>query len=815
MLGYDQDRRVGSLVGNLFFGPAVEAALDGEAEAAAAHATVAGLVLVAAALTLTAVAAVHAIGAVATVLKARAKGGQANRTAVRAAAVARSQKATNRRRRGNTGVGGVTVRDASRLAVRTKLGGLGHLKTKLVGRRLGSTEHGVLLGSHLQVLLVLLLVRLLGELAQVHGERVVGRVEQSGRLLVAVVGRGAAVLRTASLGRTDTITAGRRSLLHLPGRVATAVLAKVDLELLVVVSAANGLNGLDRVGNVGKVDKGAALLSQSVYQFNLAILRKVLAQSLLGPGLVQVANVNVARGTAANSQRDSRRESTRVLSPANLQSAVVNHETLEVAQGVERSGGGRVDEGDETYVLVGNITDMVKQATADDVANLFNRSLGVDVAQVDCAVAEIVNTTGGSSDSGRSHRLLGEGVGNNIAVGTREHVSVAGSNAEILCGILLLCLGNVSASVLAVVNTARSLPLGLLGKLCDGLDGVGNGEIVDESNAFFSDNLDSVNRTKLAQVVANLLLGDLLRQVTKVDVAGSARLLDSERDRSGNLRGLAPANLDILTLDAELFQNGVRVEVGGGAGVKERDKGAVLVGKKTHRLDLAAADVSENLFGRCVRRNVAQVYCSARSANSGRVHGNRRARLHGGLHVKATSRRLGRKELRSTVLRGRNHGVVLLRRHVLLGRAGNAAVVLLVALLLLLALEGRQGLELGAAKGSWATRLEGTAHEELRWQKRGELHVKGGAGGGDIGSARALVHVLCVEGGNVAASRVSLGKARYVGGKGAMREAGIAVGGFRGMAVEATRAGAVLSGTVQVLHTEKVRGDEGVPPGVR
>lgn len=64
-----------SLVGHFLFDPAVEAALNGKAEAIAAHATVAGLVLVATSLLLilAAVATMHAVGAVAAILKARSK----------------------------------------------------------------------------------------------------------------------------------------------------------------------------------------------------------------------------------------------------------------------------------------------------------------------------------------------------------------------------------------------------------------------------------------------------------------------------------------------------------------------------------------------------------------------------------------------------------------------------------------------------------------------------------------------------------------------------------------------------------------------
>lgn len=138
---------------------------------------------------------------------------------------------------------------------------LRHVKTQLISGRLRGAKHDILLGSHLEVLLVLLLVGVVGELAQVHGQRIVVGVEQRRRLLIAVIRRRTSVLRTASVRRTDTIAARRGGLLHLARRVSATVLAKVDLELSVVISATNGLDGLDSIRNVGKVDKGAALLT--------------------------------------------------------------------------------------------------------------------------------------------------------------------------------------------------------------------------------------------------------------------------------------------------------------------------------------------------------------------------------------------------------------------------------------------------------------------------------------------------------------------------------------------------------------------------
>ena len=92
----------------------------------------------------------------------------------------------------------------------------------------------------------------------------------------------------------------------LARRVATAILAKVDLEPAIFFPVAHTLNGLDGVGNVGEVDKGTALLTQGVDQLDLTVLRKVLAKAVLRPRIVEVAHIHIARGTAAHGQRNSR-----------------------------------------------------------------------------------------------------------------------------------------------------------------------------------------------------------------------------------------------------------------------------------------------------------------------------------------------------------------------------------------------------------------------------------------------------------------------------------------------------------------------------
>ena len=275
-----------------------------------------------------------------------------------------------------------------------KLIGAGTVVQRLRGRRLVLRLGLQSCQGHRVIQSILLLLCLLsGHLVQVHGQRVVSthvqdpgwrrhclqrvvalsilgagrprrwrqrRVRGAGlraglaEVLVEAVERWRWRLRTVNAGSIAVrLRAG------LAWWVSTAILAKVDLEPAVLFTVAHAFNGFYGVSNVGEVDKSTALLPKRVDELNLSIFREVLAEAVLRPGLVQVADIHITRGTTADSQGDGRRERTRVLAPANLQPTVVDHQTLQVAQGVEGGGGGRVDEGNEADVLVGNVTNVV------------------------------------------------------------------------------------------------------------------------------------------------------------------------------------------------------------------------------------------------------------------------------------------------------------------------------------------------------------------------------------------------------------------------------------------------------------------------
>lgn len=89
------------------------------------------------------------------------------------------------------------------------------------------------------------------------------------------------------------------------------------------------------------------------------------------------------------SVRDSKeKRKERRTHPTNLEPAVVQRDTLEACCLVEGESAVRVDEGDEADVLVGDVADLLKDAAADDVADLLRRDFGVDVLRREDESAE-------------------------------------------------------------------------------------------------------------------------------------------------------------------------------------------------------------------------------------------------------------------------------------------------------------------------------------------------------------------------------------------------------------------------------------------
>lgn len=110
-------------------------------------------------------------GAVAAVLETGVEDGQTDSTVV-GSARAGSQQATDGGSRGRAVASSITVGDACGLAV-AKVALLRNVQRQLVWRRGSSAKEGGLLRAQHVVLLVLLLLGLLGHLAQIQSQRVV------------------------------------------------------------------------------------------------------------------------------------------------------------------------------------------------------------------------------------------------------------------------------------------------------------------------------------------------------------------------------------------------------------------------------------------------------------------------------------------------------------------------------------------------------------------------------------------------------------------------------------------------------------------
>jgi hypothetical protein len=99
---------------------------------------------------------------------------------------------------------------------------------------------------------------------------------------------------------------------------------------------------------------------------------------------------------------------------------------------------------------------------------------------------------------------------------------------------------------------------------------------VNKTDVLVTDNLDLIDQTKAAKVVTELFLRRTLIQSTEIDIAARVALTDGERDLAGHRRRLAPSNLELLTVERELFD--------GGIGMKRRSSCTIEEGKENARL---------------------------------------------------------------------------------------------------------------------------------------------------------------------------------------------------------------------------------------
>src|SRR2546423_5158852 len=205
---------------------------------------------------------------------------------------------------------------------------------------------------------------------------------------------------------------------------------------------------------------------------------------------------------------------------------------------------------------------------------------------------------------------------------------IAWSDAKILCGILLLSLRYVGASVFSVVNTSRRLPFRLLGQSGNSFNGVTDGQVMNKANCLLPHHLHSIDWPKLSQIFTNFLFRDVFWKVAQIYIPRGARLLDSEGNRCWYLGGLAPPDFNVISFHIQLLEYRIGVEVSGRAAVKEGNEGAAFVWKHPYRLNLTAAHVAQKFFCCRIDRNIAEVDCATRSRHDAWSH------LHGHMRIK-------------------------------------------------------------------------------------------------------------------------------------------------------------------------------------
>lgn len=182
--------------------------------------------------------------------------------------------------------------------------------------------------------------------------------------------------------------------------------------------------------------------------------------------------------------------------------------------------------------------------------------------------------------------------------------------------------------------------------------------------------------------------------------------------------GLTPSNLDVLPVNGEFLQNGVRMEMGGRVLVVEGHKCTRLLREHAHVLHHAGPHVVQQFLGCALGRHVAKVHGTGGLpliiCDAPRAVGNC------ALLVRLMVVRHHVPHRAITVVRVVESGI-----HVVGSNPGGGSS------------SGsgsgggsgrREGTKLGARRklaacgGSW---VKGRTHQELRWQQGGELHVHG------------------------------------------------------------------------------------------
>ena len=102
----------------------------------------------------------------------------------------------------------------------------------------------------------------------------------------------------------------------------------------------------------------------------------------------------------------------------------------------------------------------------------------------------------------------------------------------------------------------------------------GDAQEVDKANVLVANDLDLVDQTKATEIVAEHFLGDILVETAEINVPARIALLDCECHCARDSRRLAPADLELLTVQRELLDERIRVERGSGGSVQEGQENA-------------------------------------------------------------------------------------------------------------------------------------------------------------------------------------------------------------------------------------------------
>lgn len=287
--------------------------------------------------------------------------------------------------------------------------------------------------------------------------------------------------------------------LHLSGWIPAPVLAKVDPVPSVLFLDLDALDGFDGVSQIGKVDKGTIFLSQRVDEFDLTPLAKVSAERVFGNCVVDVAHVDVSAGACGDCECDGGRQGTRVFAPPDLQPAVVDRQSLHAPESGESMGSVWVDKGDKADMLVGNVTDVMQDPASHHIADLFERSFWVNVAEVDGSVVVDVVVA-------HVVEIIGvDGMNRNNGIDRMSHerrVSVESGTA-----------------ISAIVDTC-GCPSRFQRQLGNGLDCGCDGKKVAKGDSPIWYDSEAVDRAESAEFLDEGLFGSVFRQAAEEEVPG-------------------------------------------------------------------------------------------------------------------------------------------------------------------------------------------------------------------------------------------------------------------------------------------------------